>query len=189
MHRHSTEPRRRRPPAGRCPSPTPVTQLDDCSDLASHAKADAPLVKDGMVIRTIEQDAELKDWLTGIMKLSDKNAEEAKAADAAQAKVTTALATANQRADTLQTQIDALQKAYNDAVTQLNAALAKIAHILRQNGIMALVIAGEAALLALLIVLKLKLAEVQPPWIGMAIVFGAPIVAFGATEAFLRWIL
>jgi hypothetical protein len=160
-------------------APNPAPSIADIQAEAAHA--DKPLVKDGMVIRTIQQDAELKDWLQGIMRLSDENAAEAKAAQNSQAAAAAALGAAQQQVDEKQKEVDQEVKERDNAL----AAKAKLQH---QNAIMSTVIAAEAAVAALFVCLWLKVPELDMPW-GIVVTFGAPAVVFGAVKLFLRFIL
>lgn len=85
--------------------------------LITEAASPKPIRRNGYVMRTYQQDAELKDWIVGVQK-ETQHAQASEAAakverDAAQGKLTSTkvgLALAQTRIDTLQTNIAEIQK-------------------------------------------------------------------------------
>ena len=174
-----------RPAAVPSPSPTSAAYHlpdEDILRAQTHASpAPKPIILDGYALRTVQEDMELEDWISGIQKVTTQAQQQTKGALASQADTNAAFNAAIDKLDGLQTRIDALQKERDNAL----AAKAKLQH---QNAIMSTVIAAEAAIAALFVCLWLKVPELDMPW-GIVVTFGAPAVVFGAVKLFLRFIL
>jgi len=76
-----------------------------CS-LPAFATDTKPIVKDGYVIRTLQQDAELKDWIQGLQAENLKTSQRADAADKHETEALVALRDSQQKAAALQAQAD-----------------------------------------------------------------------------------
>lgn len=90
--------------------------------VASATPADhKPVVKDGYVLRTIQQDAELKDWIVGMQRINAENRLQADAAarEAAKAHQAEELALGHSRE--LQENIDALKARADNAEKDLSS--------------------------------------------------------------------
>lgn len=96
---------------------------------ASAQTSRKPIVKDGMVSRTIQQDAELKHWITGLQAENQRNEERAALALKSEENVRLALTEASKHATTLQGQIDTLAKdrdAQTERAKKAEASLEKM---------------------------------------------------------------
>lgn len=134
---------------------------------ANVSDPDRPLVKDGYVMRTLAQDAALKQWIIGLQTQ----------VDAAQADLKTSqtnFADAQTKAVVLQGEITDL--ANHDArETTLAIKLAKEVSFLKT------IIGIEAAVAAVLLCLWLRVPDLSPPWGLVATVAVGPL-AFGVIK-------
>ena len=144
---------------------------------AAPAASHAPVVRDGMVIRTVQQDAELKDWIVGLQGENQRNGELAAQVAAAEATVRASLKDADIRADALQVQVCALQSERDDAV-------AEDKKLTLENGRLKTILGIEAAVLALLACLWLRVPSLSPPW-GLVATIAAPVIVFGIVKLIL----
>lgn len=136
----------------------------------SSETAHRPIIKDGYVMRTIQQDAELKDWITGAMAENARNAQRADAAQASESKVRAELTKAKQDNSLVQDQIILLKKT-------ADAAVAHDAETTKENKTLKLWLACIGSVVALLLCLWLRVPDLSPPW-GVVVSFGSPVIVF-----------
>lgn len=77
-----------------------------------------PTVKEGFVTRTVQHEAELKDWITGVMNELHKAQESVREVDAKHVAALMDLGRAQERADTFQREVDGVVAARNAAVEE-----------------------------------------------------------------------
>lgn len=82
-----------------------------------------PVLKDGMVMRTLQQDAELRDWIVGLQKENQLNAERADKAELSEKIVRQQLGEAITKADTLQGQVNTVTDDRNKQAKAKDEAL------------------------------------------------------------------
>jgi len=138
----------------------------------------------GSKIRSPEDDAKLKDWITGILKeaqLAEEKASEAeKEAANSRAHLGTAIASlkeAMQNSFDLQKAIDAQTKSLNQAIVEKEKAQAHDAKTTKQNNLLKNILGLEAAVIAVLACLYFKVPSLSYPW-GIVATIGAAPGAF-----------
>lgn len=85
-----------------------------------------PVVKDGTVIRTQQQDAELRDWIVGMQTENALNGTRATKAEESEKNVRVQLGGALHHADVLQVQVDEVTADRNKQASLKDAALVKM---------------------------------------------------------------
>lgn len=128
-----------------------------------------PVVREGMVIRTQQQDAELRDWIVGLQKENELNGQRADQAEASEVQVRAALSQASQRADELQKQINIVTADRNAQARLKDAAMGERDYWQAKH--------GEA-------VKKLWWWRL---WAGGAILVGVLLIAGGLLMRFTKW--
>jgi hypothetical protein len=139
-----------------------------------------PVVK----TRTSQQQAELKEWVLGIKRIAKdavvKADEAQKEAEISQG----ALAEANSHADTLQTQINEQTVLLNSAIIEKKKAVAHDEATTKENNFLKTILGFQAAAIALLICLWLKVPQLSIPY-GIAATVLIPIAVFFAVKHIL----
>lgn len=128
-----------------------------------------PIVKDGMVIRTLQQDAELRDWIVGVQTENRLNAERADKAEGSEKQVRAQLGEATTNVNTLQVEVKNLTDDRNKQARDKDTALGERDYWHQKH--------SEA--LAKLWWWRL--------WAGGAIVVGVLLIAAGIAMRFTTW--